>query len=171
MENFNISVKDISAIASFPLCSAMTSEDIKIFVRHLVGVQYASGEVIFSQGQQENDNLYIVLEGKVAITATLEDLGNNAVAVSVQERGDVAGILSFIDGRPHKASAKAQTPVTMAIVSRQDYQHFKDFHPSIAANMLQYLIIAADDLVCELLRKLSESQAYMYGVTSAQGKT
>jgi len=170
MKNFELGIKDIGLITSFPLCKEMTSEDVKIFIRHLVGMQYESDEVIFKQGQQTNDNLYIILTGKVAITTKLEEFDNNDFAIGIQEKGDVTGILSFIDGRPHKASAKASTPVNMAIVSRQDYQHFKDFHPSIAANMLQYLIISADNLACKLLQQLSESQAYMYGLTSNKGK-
>ncbi len=170
MKSFELSVTDIDDITLFPICSEMSSEDVKIFIRHLAGVEYQPGEVIFEQGNRENDHLFIILDGEVNITSTLAEFGGSSLTVNIQKSGDVAGILSFIDGRGHKASAEAITPVRTAIVSRKDYQHFKDYHPAIAANMLQYLIISADDLACQLLQKLSESQAYMHGILSNKGK-
>ena len=170
MKSFELSVKDIGDIALFPICSEMSSEDVKIFVRHLAGVEYPPGEIIFEQENKENDHLFIILDGEVKITSTLHDFGDSSLTVNIQKSGDVAGILSFIDGRGHKASAEAVSPVRAAIVSRKDYQHFKDYHPGIAAIMLQYLIVSADDLACQLLQKLSESQAYMHGIMSGNGK-
>jgi len=141
----------------------MTSEDAKIFIRHLNGKEYEPEEEIFKQGEKSNDHLFILLEGFVKLSTRMEGLERTPVALNNQGPLDVIGILSFIDGRQHWASAHAVTSVRAAIVTRDDFQHFKDYHPSVAASLLQYLIVIADDLACQLLSQLSETQAYMHG--------
>ena len=163
MSNRNLSIKDIGHIATFPICADMSSEDAKIFIRHLNGMEYEPEEEIFKQGETSNDHLFILLDGFVKLTTRMENFESTPVALNKQGPHDVIGILSFIDGRQHWASAHAVTSVRAAIVTRDDYQHFKDYHPSVAASLLQYLIVIADDLACQLLIQLSETQAYVHG--------
>jgi len=66
------------------------------------------------------------------------------------------------------ATAQATCPSRIAIITRKSYTHLKACHPNIATNLLQYLIIAADDLACQLMKRLSESQAYIYANTHAK---
>lgn len=163
MKNSNLTIKDIGHIATFPICVDMTSEDVKIFIRHLTGRKYEEGEEIFKQGEKAKDHLFILLEGFVKLSTSMENFKSASVTLNNQGPHDVIGILSFIDGRRHWASAHAETPLRVAIVTRDDYQHFIDYHPSVASSLLQYLIIAADDLACNLINQLSETQAYMHG--------
>ncbi len=165
ISKYDLSSQDIDLISTFPICSDMTLEESTIFSKHLTGLEYTDGEVLFTQQSRMDDHLFIILEGEIKITIKLEEIGQNSATIVNQQQGNIAGILSFIDGRPHMASAQAITPARIAIITRKDYQHFKEHHPDIAANMLQYLIVAADDLACQLLKKLSESLAYIHGST------
>ena len=170
MKPFNLSSEDILLISTFPICSEMTKEEIVTFSKHLTGIQFTHEERIFEQESKANDHLFIILGGEVYITTKLTGL-KKELSITNQRAGSIVGILSFIDGRSHKASAYAFSPVRTVIVTRDIYQHFKDNHPRIATKMLQYLIVSADDLACQFLNKLSASQEFMLGITTAKGKS
>ena len=159
-----LSKEDIGLISKFELCNNMDTEDLMVLAKHVSIKSYSSGEMLFHQASKENDHLFIILEGNLDIITALDEFGRTMV-ISSQQAGAVAGILSFIDGRAHKASAKAMSPVRVAIISREDFEHFKDSHATVATKLLQYLIVSADDLACQLMNKLSRSQSYINGTS------
>ncbi len=163
---FSMSSEDLSLIAYFSICGKMSLEQVASFARHLKSQTYKTGEYIFEYNHQENDHLFIILEGEVNISANLDSLGKHSVTMRSLGCGKVIGILSFIDGRKHRFSAKASSPLRLAIITRKDFQHFKDKHPDISVLLLQYLIVAADDLACEMLNKATDSLEYIHGMSN-----
>jgi len=163
---FNLNSEDLSLIASFSICDEMSLEQIASFAGHLKSHTYKTGEYIFEYNHQENDHLFIILEGEVNISANLDSLGSHPITMRSLHCGNITGILSFIDGRKHRVSAKASSPLRLAIITRKDFQHFKDKHPDISVLLLEYLIVAADDLACELLNKATDSLEYIHGMSN-----
>lgn len=160
---FDLNDEDKTVLYTFPICAHMSHEEAVIFVQHLAGLQYAAGETLFTQGSHLDDHLFIILDGEVEIAARLADLEVPGTSIISQKRGDVVGILSFIDGRKHVASARAKTDVRTAVITRQDYAHFKSRHPHVATCILEFLIVAADNIACQLMAKYIESLDYIRG--------
>lgn len=164
-----ISQQEMELASSFSLCRDMDNDDLKVLQQHLSVKSYGQGEMLFHQGSKENDHLFIILEGHVHILAALDQQGHSMV-ISTQLAGGVSGILSFIDGRAHNASAKAMSPVKVATLSREKFAQLKEEHLAVAAKLLQYLIVSADDMACQLMNKLTRSQSYINAVTPSMSQ-
>ncbi len=155
-----INREEMKLITTFDLCRDLDDVDLNVLQEHLYVASYAVGEMLFTQGSRENDHLFIILKGQVKIIAALNQSGQSMV-INSQHPGDVAGILSFIDGRVHNASAEVTAPTTVAMLSRQHYEQCRESHSDLATKLLQYLIVSADDMACQLMNKLARSQLYI----------
>ena len=164
-----INQKEMDLVSTFALCRDMDSDELNVLQKNLAVRSYSAGEMLFEQGSRDEDHLFIILEGHVNVLAALDQQGHSMI-ISTQLVGSVSGILSFIDGRPHNASAKAMCPVRVATLSRQNFEQLKESQPTVAAKLLQYLIVSADDMACLLMNKLSRSQSYINAVTPSMSQ-
>lgn len=89
-------------------------EDLRSQLREQMEVRtFARGEQLFRQGDPATE-LYVVLEGRIAIATQARD-GREAV-VAVLERGGLFGELALFDGAPRSAHGRALTDSTVAVL-------------------------------------------------------
>jgi len=158
---FDLKNENLENLYNQPICMHMSSKEAAIFAKYLIGLHYSAGDMLFTQGNHLDDHLFIILHGEVEVEAELERGVGKASHLVLQKRGGLVGILAFIDGRKHVASAQAKSDVRVALITRQDYAHFKVHHPEIATVILEYLIVASDNIACQFLNKYTESIGYI----------
>lgn len=75
---------------------------------------YTDGQIILQEGSF-GEGSYVVLSGKVKI---IKKINNVNITVSVLEKGDIFGEMSFIDRLPRSASAVAVGDVQVGIFDK-----------------------------------------------------
>ena len=96
--------------------------------------EYDSGEVVFSQGQQ-NDGVYCVSGGTVGIRRL--DGKGNSVLLGLAYPGDTIGYRSFLSGGEHKTSAEALGPTVVCHIDRATVTALLDGNPTIGLRFLK----------------------------------
>lgn len=91
-----------------------------------------AGELIFRQGDDPQGCMFAILEGEV-------DIERDDRAVARLVPGDLVGEMGLIDNEPRSASAKALSPVRVAVVPRKRFLFLVQQHPTFALTMMQML--------------------------------
>jgi CRP-like cAMP-binding protein len=99
--------EDIAAMAflqSAALCQGVPEESLKALYTRGAIVAFGAGQVIFAPGDSD-DALYLVVDGSVTITKTVE---GRPVAVATLERQAVFGESAVLTQRPRSSTAQAR---------------------------------------------------------------
>src|SRR5882757_3911950 len=95
---------DVTMIGEVPIFALMDDEERETLARMMDARTFKQGETIFEYGDQGGE-IYIVREGRVEVF--LENTDGQKIVVGENERGDVLGELSFLDGGSRTATAVA----------------------------------------------------------------
>ena len=101
--------------------------------------EYAKGQVLMRQGQENIGYLMLVVSGQ----ATLRSQLVNSIDTMVHRRavpGHLMGEVGFIDGEPHSASCIADTDMHVAVLPRQQLSLMLDSQPQAATQLMAGLL-------------------------------
>ncbi len=116
------------ALASVPLFSDLSEQDLALLAGTLRTRRYRRGEVIFHQGDP-GDALHIILSGRVRISSPSEN-GVEAILTTLRP-GEFFGSLALLDGAPRSASASAVEPTETVILPRDRFRQLLNDSPEI----------------------------------------
>jgi GNAT superfamily N-acetyltransferase len=133
------------AVQELPLFAGLNAEQ----VARLAGVcrvaTFAPGEVVFREGQADNQ-MHVVLAGEVAITvAGLTD------PVGVVSGGQCLGEMALLTAAVHSATATARMPVETAVLEHQELAGLIRQRPDIGLQLYRNLAVG----VGEKLKRLN----------------
>jgi CRP/FNR family cyclic AMP-dependent transcriptional regulator len=96
---------------------------------------YLANEVVFDEGE-EGHAIYIVLEGEVAISRTVD---GKTTKIAQLGMGTFFGELALLDGAPRSADARAVTNSRLAVFFREDFLELLDTHGRVASKIARQL--------------------------------
>ena len=85
-------------------------------------------ETVIREGEYGRD-LYLILEGRLELTAT--NIDNAELPVAILRRGEYAGEDGMLTGQPYEASARTQTHTLLLQVPEQVMQRLMELVPSV----------------------------------------
>lgn len=91
---------------------------------------------------EPGDALYIVIAGKLKVSAHSED-GREAI-LAILEDGETFGEMSMLDGRPRSANVAAVEDSELLVIRRRDFIQYLEHYPKVSISLLGTL--------CERLR-------------------
>jgi len=127
---------DLSMIGEVPIFALMDEEEREALARLMDSRTFKQGEVIFEVGDAGAE-VYIVLSGRVDIY--VENPEGERIVLGENDRGDVIGELSFLDGGARTATAVAVEDSQMLSLHRERLLEFIDEHPHAALDVLTVL--------------------------------
>ena len=111
-------------------------ESLEDLSSHAIPIRYGRGEIIFTEGATA-DRLYVVNDGRVAITKRAFD-GRESV-VALMEEGDLFGEMPLFDGQPRTAEARSLEPTEMVVVPYHVVRDVLEAHPSLLWGVVELL--------------------------------
>jgi CRP-like cAMP-binding protein len=147
-------------IANTPICAELTRECVDNLVLHMTQTRHAKGEVLYSEGSLENNDLLVLLEGEMEIKAEQRYQHVGSLKVTFKP-GAVASLLGFVVGHPHVTTATALTDCRVARLSREQFTHICDKHPQIAIAILKYLVLRLDESSATVLDRYKDAMVFM----------
>jgi CRP-like cAMP-binding protein len=116
---------DDIALGKIPLFAKLSRQQLIGLKRLLHCSYFDAGEVVLSEGAMTHNRIFIIAEGEVSVCKTgVSPLTNETVEyeLEVRGKGEIFGAMSVLDGKPIGITARARTPVTIAVLNLKPYR-------------------------------------------------
>ena len=120
----------------------------------------ADGEILVKQGASDN-HLYAVVSGALAVA---RESDGQWVNLHVLTKGDLAGELGFMDGRPHYAALRAAGPTQVLSLEREKLESLLERDPVIVYRVMRAIFRVVHVILNRLAMQTSELTNYLYKV-------
>lgn len=123
-----------SFLSKAPIFAELSADEIEFLARHTVARHFASGELIFTEGD-ECPGLFVIESGSIKIFKS--SAAGREQVLAIDGPGHSIAELPVFDGGSYPASAQAMQDSTLLFVSRQDFQALCMAHPTVALKVLR----------------------------------
>jgi CRP/FNR family transcriptional regulator len=128
--------EDAATLRTTPLLKELSSDDTSALLPHVHVVTLRRADRLYDEGDID-DQLYVVIDGKVKLTRTSSD--GREVLVRVQGPGDMFGELAMFDPTYRTSNASAVTDARLAAIAHDDLRAVLVDRPAIALLLLREL--------------------------------
>jgi CRP-like cAMP-binding protein len=126
----------LGTLRRVPLFTDLSDAELKLIAQGAALHQYATGEIIFSQGDCCSE-LLIVKEGTVKLLKTAAN--GRRQLLSIERVGNSLSELSVFDGNPYHASAEAATQTTLVGLDAERFRGICLQRPEVALKVIKVL--------------------------------
>ena len=124
---------EIAMLSEVPIFALMDDNERTTLAQLLDTRHFDKGDTIFSYGDT-GDAIYMVRTGRVQVY--VENTQGEKIILGENERGDVFGEISLLDGGPRTASAVAVEDTETLTLDREKLLEFVTQHPHAAMDLL-----------------------------------
>jgi len=128
MEGKKVVIEDAAALRALPLLQSLSQSFLETLTKRFVTEKCKQGDVVFEEGSK-GDKLYIVVQGKVAVSRA--DAENEKVQIAVLSDGDYFGEMALLKGEPRNATVRARTPCVFLTLDREQFDKLLDDAPGL----------------------------------------
>ena len=120
----------MSYLRSVPFLRGLSEEDVEAIAARMEETAYLENAVIFDVDDPA-DAMYVVKEGEVEV------LTEDGEPIAIVGPGSFLGEVGLLTGRPRKVQARALTPTTLWVLSRDMLEALAVERPSLAMGLAQ----------------------------------
>jgi CRP-like cAMP-binding protein len=121
----------VRALKGAPLFQGLSRKELVELARVSEDLEVEPGEVLCKEGQRGRE-FFVIVEGKVQVTRQ----GRRVAALS---GGDFLGEVALVTDMPRTATATAETPVRLFVLTARDFRVVLDANPSVERKVLRAL--------------------------------
>lgn len=134
-----------------------------VVLADLVSVRdLADGEILVKQETSDN-HIYVIVSGVLAVARQVEP-GGQWVNIHVLTKGDLAGELGFMDGRPHYAALRAAGPTRVLSLEREKLESLLDREPVIVYRVMRAIFRVVHVILNRMAIQTGELTNYIFKV-------
>jgi CRP/FNR family cyclic AMP-dependent transcriptional regulator len=123
----------VTMIGEVPIFGLLDDEEREALAQMMDCRDFKEGEIIFHYGDTGGE-IFILRNGNVELF--IESTEGQKIVISENEKGDVIGELSFLDGGARTATALAREDTQTLVMHRDRLLDFIDKHPHAAMDLL-----------------------------------
>jgi uncharacterized membrane protein len=138
---------DIAMIAEVPIFELLDDTEREALAQMMDCSEFRAGTALFEYGDPGGE-IFILLSGEVEVF--VENHEGEKIVLAENERGDVVGELSFLDGGSRTATALARDDTQTLSMNRDRLLEFIEKHPHAAIDLLTVVgrrLRATDELL------------------------
>jgi CRP/FNR family cyclic AMP-dependent transcriptional regulator len=120
-----------------PLADELSDEACDLLSEHLVCRRLKDGEILFREGDVDN-NLHVIAEGNLAVTHETPE--GEWVVLHVLRSRDLAGEMGFLDGQKHTATLRSVGQTDLISLDRDALERLLDTHPRVVYQVMRAVI-------------------------------
>ncbi|HTP96058.1 MAG TPA: cyclic nucleotide-binding domain-containing protein [Burkholderiales bacterium] len=147
------------------LAVELTGDQCAVLARLVSVRDLEEGEILCKQGEPDN-HLYAIVSGSLAVARQVEADGH-WINLHLLTKGDLAGELGFMDGRPHYAALRAAGPTRVLCLEREKLESLLETDPVVVYRVMRAIFRVVHVILNRLAMQTSELTNYIYKV---QGK-
>jgi CRP-like cAMP-binding protein len=152
----------LELVRNSALAVELTGDQCAVLAELVSVRKLADGEVLVKQGASDN-HLYVIVGGALAVARQVEADGQ-WVNLHLLSKGDLAGELGFMDGRPHYAALRATGPTQVLCLEREKLESMLDREPVIVYRVMRAIFRVVHVIVNRLAMQTSELTNYIFKV-------
>jgi CRP/FNR family cyclic AMP-dependent transcriptional regulator len=123
----------VTMIGEVPIFGLLDDEEREALAQMMDCRDFKEGEIIFHYGDTGGE-IFILRNGNVELF--IESTDGQKIVISENEKGDVIGELSFLDGGSRTATALTREATQTLVMHRDRLLEFIDKHPHAAMDLL-----------------------------------
>ena len=138
---------DVAMLAEVPIFELLDDTERAGLAKRMDCRNFKAGTIIFDYGDPGGE-IFILCSGRVEVYVVNQE--GERIVVAENERGDVMGELSFLDGGHRTATAVAREDTQVLAMHRDRLLEFIDKHPHAAIDLLTVVgrrLRATDELL------------------------
>jgi CRP-like cAMP-binding protein len=120
----------------------------------------ADGEVLVDEGKSD-DHVHVVVSGTLAVARQVPP-GGQWINLNVLTKGDLAGELAFMDGKPHFAALRAVGPTRILSLKRERLESLLASEPVIVYRVMRAIFRIVHGILHRMALQASELTNYIY---------
>ena len=152
----------LELVRNSALAVELTGDQCAVLAELVSVRKLADGEVLVKQGASDN-HLYVIVSGALAVARQVEADGQ-WVNLHLLSKGDLAGELGFMDGRPHYAALRATGPTQVLCLEREKLESMLEREPVIVYRVMRAIFRVVHVIVNRLAMQTSELTNYIFKV-------
>ena len=132
-----VGAEQITSFVGLELFEGMTHQAVDALQQKAIIRDYEEGQTVFTTGEI-SDEIYIVRSGIVKIMLPLNEGKHHLVTVG---RGGIFGEMAFLDHVKRSADALTASPVSLFILSKQNFLAVAEAYPDISGKFFEHLAL------------------------------
>src|SRR5688572_2309763 len=154
-----VNTEALELVRNSPLAAELTGDECRVLAELVSVRDLADGEVLVQPGESDN-HLHVVVSGTLAVASRNED--GKWVTLHALTKGQTAGELAFMDGKPHYAALVATGPTQVFTLEREKLESLLQTHPVIVYRVMRSIFRIVHDLMHRMAFQMSELTNYIY---------
>lgn len=152
----------LELVRNSALAVELTGDQCAVLAELVSVRKLADGEVLVKQGASDN-HLYVIVSGALAVARQVEADGQ-WVNLHLLGKGDLAGELGFMDGRPHYAALRATGPTQVLCLEREKLESLLQREPVVVYRVMRAIFRVVHVIVNRMAMQTSELTNYIFKV-------
>ncbi len=150
---------DISQLKAISSLEGVSEDALSELARVMQKRVYKDSDPIFNENTEGGD-LYLVGEGSVKLEKRAKE--GEAQSLSVVRAGDFLGIMTFLVGGKHSASAVAHDDCTLYVLDKASFDAFVEKFPADANSIFMIFIERLIESVRSMYERYIDMVNYMW---------
>ena len=155
-------VQKLDLVRGSVLAVELTGDQCVVLAQLVSVRSLADGEVLVEQGAVD-DQVYVIVSGALAVARRREADGE-WITLHLLSKGDLAGELGFMDGRPHYAVLRATGPTRVLCLTRQKLESLLEREPVIVYRVMRAIFRVVHVVLNRMAMQTAELTNYIYKV-------
>jgi CRP-like cAMP-binding protein len=150
----------LELVRTSALAVELTGDQCGVLADLMAVRDLADGEILVKQGASDN-HLYAVVSGALAVA---RESDGQWINLHVLTKGDLAGELGFMDGRPHYAALRAAGPTRVLSLTRERLESLLQRDPVIVYRVMRAILRVVHVILNRMAMQSSELTNYVFKV-------
>jgi CRP/FNR family cyclic AMP-dependent transcriptional regulator len=150
----------LELVRNSALASELTGDQCRVLADAMQVHDLADGEILVKQGASDN-RVYAVVSGALGVSRESDGEWHN---LHVLTKGDLAGELGFMDGRPRYAAIRALGETRVLSLEREKLESLLDRDPVIVYRVMRAIFRVVHVILNRLAMQSSELTNYVFKV-------
>lgn len=153
-----MSTDEFGALRSSPFTSELDDDEVQVLASISTCQLLADDEVLFKEGET-SPSLHMIIEGRLGVTR--DTGGGDWAMLHILGAGDLAGEMSFIDGRPHSATLRAIGATKVCSFDRAKFEALVETNPWVVYKVMRGIVAAVHDILRRMNAQYVEMSNYI----------
>lgn len=153
-------VSTLELVRNSALAVELTGDQCAVLADLVAVRDLADGEILVNQGASD-DHVHVVVSGALAVARQMGPDGG-WINMQVLTKGDLAGELAFMDGRPHYAALRAAGPTRVLSLQREKLESLLDRDPVIVYRVMRAIFRVVHGILHRMAMQMTELTNYIY---------
>lgn len=150
---------DKAVLKNIPLFKTLDNKELEVMAKIIKEETYPSEEIIFSENMQGN-RLYIIKKGTVKVSKTLRE--GERQNLNILKENEFFGECSFIDSKPHTATAETIKNTELFIIEKSDFDKLEQTNPLCGYKVIRTLTLTINGILRQMDEKFIDMVKYVW---------